>query len=120
MLVLTRGLSESIRIGDNITVTMIAVKKDGTAVTEVAIGESTDKYEAYRVSRKINGVIMIQDDPEISILIVEVRDGKHLNYGSKAQKVRYGITCPRDIPVHRQEVYLAIQRENERQRKAQG
>ena len=103
MLVLTRGLNESIRIGDDVTVTLIAVKKDGSAVSEVTVGESS-----YMVSRKEDEVIRLQKDPEISILMVEIRDGKQVNYGSNTKKVRYGITCPREIPVHRQEVYLAI------------
>ena len=42
---------------------------------------------------------MIGDDVEITI--VDVR----------GDKVRLGITAPREIPVHRREVYDAIQRE---------
>jgi carbon storage regulator len=39
---------------------------------------------------------------EILITIVDIR----------GDKVRLGIEVPQDIPVHRQEVYEAIQREN--------
>ncbi|GAG99793.1 Translational regulator CsrA [subsurface metagenome] len=42
---------------------------------------------------------MIGDDVEITI--VDVR----------GDKVRLGITAPKEIPVHRREVYEAIQRE---------
>ncbi len=47
---------------------------------------------------------MIGDDVEITI--VDVR----------GDKVRLGITAPRSIPVHRREVYDAIQREKEEQK----
>ena len=43
---------------------------------------------------------MIGDD--IVVTIVDIR----------GDKVRLGIDAPQDIPVHRQEVYDAIQREN--------
>lgn len=46
--------------------------------------------------------IVIGDN--IVITVVEVR----------GDKVRVGISAPADIPVHRQEVYEAIQRENRR------
>jgi len=49
---------------------------------------------------------MIGDDVEITI--VDVR----------GDKVRLGITAPREIPVHRREVYEAIQREK-KEKKAQ-
>lgn len=43
--------------------------------------------------------VMIGDN--IEIVIVDVR----------GDKVRLGITAPRDLPVHRKQVYEAIQRE---------
>jgi len=58
------------------------------------------------LSRQIDESIMIGDDVEITI--VDVR----------GDKVRLGITAPREIPVHRREVYEAIQREK-REKKAQ-
>ncbi len=51
------------------------------------------------LSRQRDESIMIGDDVEITI--VDVR----------GDKVRLGITAPREIPVHRREVYEAIQRE---------
>ncbi len=51
------------------------------------------------LSRQKDESIMIGDDVEITI--VDVR----------GDKVRLGITAPREIPVHRKEVYEAIQRE---------
>ena len=51
------------------------------------------------LSRQRDESIMIGDDVEI--VIVDVR----------GDKVRLGITAPKSIPVHRREIYDAIQRE---------
>lgn len=51
------------------------------------------------LSRKTDERIMIGDD--IVLTIVDIR----------GDKVRLGIEAPREVPVHRQEVYDAIQRE---------
>jgi len=51
------------------------------------------------LSRQKDESIMIGD--EVEITIVDVR----------GNKVRLGITAPKSIPVHRREVYEAIQRE---------
>ena len=51
------------------------------------------------LSRQKDESIIIGDDVEV--VIVDVR----------GDKVRLGITAPKDIPVHRREVYDAIQRE---------
>ena len=58
------------------------------------------------LSRQRDQSIMIGDDVEVTI--VDVR----------GDKVRLGITAPKNIPVHRLEVYEAIQREKS-QKKAQ-
>ncbi|HIF34466.1 MAG: carbon storage regulator CsrA [Pirellulaceae bacterium] len=52
------------------------------------------------LSRHRDESIMIGDD--VVVTIVDIR----------GDKVRLGIDAPQDIPVHRQEVYEAIQREN--------
>jgi carbon storage regulator len=51
------------------------------------------------LSRQKDESIVIGDD--IEIVIVDVR----------GDKVRLGITAPKEIPVHRREIYDAIQRE---------
>ncbi len=57
------------------------------------------------LSRRKDESIMIGDDVEITI--VDIR----------GDKVRLGITAPKTIPVHRREIYEAIQREkSERKR----
>ena len=54
------------------------------------------------LSRHRDESIMIGDD--VVVTIVDIR----------GDKVRLGIDAPQDIPVHRQEVYDAIKRENQR------
>ena len=51
------------------------------------------------LTRKTNQSIMIGDDVEVSVLAVS-RD-----------KIRLGITAPKDVPVYRKEVYLSIKGE---------
>ena len=51
------------------------------------------------LSRQRDETIMIGDD--VQVTVVDIR----------GDKVRLGIDAPTDIPVHRQEVYDAIQRE---------
>ena len=51
------------------------------------------------LTRKTNQSIMIGDDIEVSVLAVS-RD-----------KIRLGITAPREVPVFRKEVYLSIKEE---------
>jgi len=50
------------------------------------------------LSRKKNESIVINDD--ITIVVVEIR----------GDKVRLGVEAPKEVPVHRREVFDAIQR----------
>lgn len=50
------------------------------------------------LSRKKNESIVINDD--ITIVVVDIR----------GDKVRLGIEAPKEVPVHRREVYEAIKR----------
>jgi len=52
------------------------------------------------LTRKTNQSIIIGDDVEVTVLAVS-RD-----------KIRLGITAPKDVPVYRKEVYLSIKGEN--------
>lgn len=55
------------------------------------------------LSRKRDEKLMIGDD--VVVTIIEIR----------GDKVRLGIEAPREIPVHRREVYDAIQRATQEQ-----
>ena len=55
------------------------------------------------LSRKKNESIVIDDD--ITIVVVEIR----------GDKVRLGVEAPKEVPVHRREVYDAIKRNEQSQ-----
>jgi len=56
------------------------------------------------LSRKKNESVVINDN--ITIVVVEIR----------GDKVRLGIEAPKDVPVHRKEIYDAIQASNRSER----
>jgi len=58
------------------------------------------------LTRRENESIMIGDTIEVKLLDV------------KDHQVKIGIAAPRDVAVHRKEVYLAIQAENEQAARA--
>ncbi len=60
------------------------------------------------LSRKKNESIIINDN--ITIVVVEIR----------GDKVRLGIEAPKEIPVHRNEVYEAIRKSTEEAAQAAG
>lgn len=60
------------------------------------------------LSRQRDETIMIGD--EVQVTVVDIR----------GEKVRLGISAPAHIPVHRKEVYEAIQRENQAAAQASG
>jgi carbon storage regulator len=53
------------------------------------------------LTRKINETLVIGDDVHITIL------------GIKGNQIRIGIEAPQQVSVHRKEIYLKIQEENE-------
>lgn len=57
------------------------------------------------LTRRLDEVIMFGDprseEPAIEVTVIEVR----------GDQVRLGITAPRSMPVHRKEIWLAIQQE---------
>ncbi len=52
------------------------------------------------LTRKPNEAIMIGDDIEITILSVE------------GEQIKLGINAPKNVDIHRKEIYLSIQQEN--------
>jgi carbon storage regulator len=74
---------------------------DGWAAVLSGARAGVTGYPGYVLvlTRKTNQSIMIGDAVEVEVLAVS-RD-----------KIRLGITAPRDVPVFRKEVYLSIQEE---------
>lgn len=58
------------------------------------------------ITRCKQQAIIINDDIEVVIL------------GVQGQQVRLGITAPREIPVHREEIYQLIQQQKAEKEKA--
>jgi len=52
------------------------------------------------LTRKVDECVMIGDDVEVMVV------------GLEGDQVKIGIEAPRDIPIHRKEVYEEIQQEN--------
>ncbi|WP_285768108.1 carbon storage regulator CsrA [Peribacillus sp. SI8-4] len=52
------------------------------------------------LTRKPNESIMIGDDIEITILSIE------------GEQIKLGINAPKNVEIHRKEIYLSIQQEN--------
>jgi carbon storage regulator len=65
--------------------------------------ETAKEWKMLVLSRKKNESIVIAND--ITIVVVEIR----------GDKVRLGIEAPKEVPVHRREVYDAIKRNESEQ-----
>jgi carbon storage regulator len=59
------------------------------------------------LTRKVGESIVIGDDAEIHITLL----------GTQGSQARLGIKAPKDISVHREEIYHRIQAENAKQQK---
>jgi carbon storage regulator CsrA len=136
MLVLSRQINESIMIGDDVEVKITNIQKNNIEIQithpkEVpvypaedyslikkckadqkdeklerqvaAIKKKWDNLNESRITRKLDESIRIGDDVEI--VVIDIR------FLESIFKARVGITAPKNISIHRREIYDAIQRE---------
>ncbi len=120
MLVLTRKPGEKIILGNAYQIEVVAAERGvvtlalfvdqpltlmpGNVRIDAGQTEPGQPPRAIRLSRKVDDSVLIGDDLErqIEILVVSV----------KGEAVRVGVKAPRDVQVHRQEVFEMIETEN--------
>jgi carbon storage regulator len=105
MLVLTRQEDESIVIGDGIEL-MVGHVGGGTAELQIdapsGVSVTKDGEPYNRSGEDLYRDEVVDVGKDVTVIVVDIR----------GDRVRLGIEAPGEIPVHRREVFEAIQREN--------
>jgi len=132
MLVLSRQRDECIIIGDNIVITVVEIRGDKVRLGINAPPEiPVHRQEVYEAIIRENLRANRSNSPVSSNAKPNARPGGNLVLSRqrdesivigenivltvvdiRGDKVRLGVHAPTEIPVHRQEVYEAIQRDN--------
>jgi carbon storage regulator len=120
MLVLTRKPGEKIIIGNSYQIEIVAAERGVVTLAlfvdqpitlmpgnvRIDAGQSApgEPLRAIRLSRKVDDSVLIgeEEDRLVEVLIVSV----------KGEAVRIGVKAPRELQVHRQEVFELIEQAN--------
>jgi carbon storage regulator len=102
MLILQRGVHESIMIGDEITVEVMAINATTIKLraTRTLPGLDTEAIYADLAETERQDL-----SDEFAVQVIAIK--------SELNKVRLGIHAPKYVSIHRKEVYDAIRREND-------
>lgn len=95
MLVMSRQTGKSIVIADSVRVTVGLLDPETAELIIEDRGETTTSH----LRRNERLVI---DSVQVMVIVVDLREGPN------GYKVRLGIEAPRDVPVHRSEIYDVI------------
>ena len=106
MFCLSRHVDEAIIIGNELLVRVEEVQPERARLSATRLTTLDAPSEAWLVRDQ---EMQLRSDgmqlgPDVTVSVVDIRDGK----------VRVGVIAPKDVPVHRKEVYDAIRRERGR------
>jgi carbon storage regulator len=114
MLVLSRQQNESIRVGEEIKITTVEITGATVRVgidCPLAMPIRKDTKEAQPIARKDAGQVVISRERERMIFIGDDVVVTIIDINSACYKMRYGIECPKELHVCRQEMYDAVKQQ---------
>ena len=126
MLILNRRVTETLMVGDNVTVTVMGIKGNQVRLavkapksTAIHREEVSARIQKERENSPIVALISTDEEKTTGMLILTRRVGETLligddvtltPWGIKGGQVRIGIEAPKDVAVHREEIYARIQK----------